>query len=189
MTTTSGIATPPPGRLGDPMMDLGSDPRSDPRMIAALAPHGLEKATPPPPVGRASPREEQLAYLAATEAESEALFRALVAGLPAIEGVGHSTETITGFDGNDITLYVSRPIDRTGALPGVLHIHGGAMVSLSTAGPVFVRLRDTIAQTGVVVIGVEFRNGGGALGPYPYPAGLNDCTAALHWVYANRDAL
>jgi acetyl esterase len=189
MTTTSGILTPAPGRLGDPMMDLGSDPRSDPRMIAALAPYGLDKATPPPPVGCASPREEQLAYVAAAEANSEALFIALVADLPAIDGVGHSTQTITGLDGNDIALYVSRPLDRTGPLPGVLHIHGGAMVSLSATGPVFVRLRDTIAQTGVAVIGVEFRNGGGALGPYPYPAGLNDCTAALRWVHDNRNAL
>ena len=64
-------------------------------------------------------------------------------------------------------------------MPGVLHIHGGATVSLSATGPVFLRLRDTIAQPGVAVIGVEFRNGGGALGPYPYPAGLNDCTAVL----------
>lgn len=189
MTTTSGVPTPAPGRLGDPMMDLGSDPRSDPRMIAALAPHGLDKATPPPPVGCTSPREEQLAYVAATEADSEALFASWVADLPAIDGVGHSTETITGFDGNDIALYISRPLHRTGPLPGVLHIHGGAMVILSTAGPVFVRLRDTIAQNGVVVVGVEFRNGAGALGPYPYPAGLNDCAAALRWVHDNRNAL
>jgi alpha/beta hydrolase fold len=74
-------------------------------------------------------------------------------------------------------------------LPGVLHIHGGATVSHSATGPVFLRLRDTIAQTGVAVIGVEFRNGGGALGPYPYPAGLNDCIAALRWVHNNRNVL
>ena len=101
MTTTSGIPTPAPGRLGDPMMDLGSDPRSDPRMIAALAPLGLDKASPPPPVGCASPREEQLAYVAAGETDFETLFAAWVADLPAIDGVGHSTETITGFDGNE----------------------------------------------------------------------------------------
>jgi acetyl esterase len=120
------------------MMDLGSDPRSDPRMIAALAPLGPDKATPPPPVGCASPREEQLAYVAASETNFETVFATWVADLPAIDGVGHSTETITGFDGNDIALYISRPLDRTGALPGVLHIHGGAMVSLAAAGPGFV---------------------------------------------------
>lgn len=171
------------------MMDLGSDPRSDQRMIAALAPLGLDKESPPPPVGCASPREEQLAYVAAGETDFEKVFAGWVADLPAVDGIGHSTETITGSDGNDIVLYISRPLDRTGVLPGILHIHGGAMVVLSAAGPGYVMLRDRIAQTGVVIIGVEFRNGGGALGPYPYPAGLSDCTAALQWVHHNRDAL
>ena len=50
MTTTSEMPTPAPGRLGDPTMDLASDPRSDPRMVAAFAPFGLDKAAPPPPV-------------------------------------------------------------------------------------------------------------------------------------------
>ena len=101
MTTTSEIPTPAPGRLGDPTMDLASDPRSDPRMVAAFAPFGLDKGAPPPPVGCTSPREEQLAYIAAFEADAEALFRAFIADLPAIDGVSHSTQTITGFDGND----------------------------------------------------------------------------------------
>jgi acetyl esterase/lipase len=189
MTTTSGITTPAPGRLGDPMMDLGSDPRSDPRMVAAFGPLGLDKVAPPPPVGRTSSREEQLAYIAGFEADSEAVFREFIADLPAIDGISHSAQTITGFDGNDIALYISRPADKTGALPGVLHIHGGGMVALSAAGPGYAMLRDAIARTGVAVIGVEFRNGGGALGAYPYPAGLNDCTAALHWVHDNRNVL
>ena len=31
-----------PGRLGNPNMTLAEDPRADPRMIAALAPLGIE---------------------------------------------------------------------------------------------------------------------------------------------------
>jgi acetyl esterase/lipase len=126
-------------------MDLASDPRSDPRMVAAFAPFGLDKGAPPPPVGCTSPREEQLAYIAAFEADAEALFRAFIADLPAIDGVSHSTQTITGFDGNDIAFYISRPVEETGALPGVLHIHGGGMVALSSTGAGYVRLRDAIA--------------------------------------------
>ena len=98
-------------------------------------------------------------HIAAFEADAEALFRAFIADLPAIDGVSHSTQTITGFDGNDIAFYISRPVEETGALPGVLHIHGGGMVALSATGAGYVRLRDAIAQIGVVVIGVEFRNG------------------------------
>jgi acetyl esterase len=187
MTTTSSAQAP--GRLGDPAMDLRTDPRSDPRMVAALAQFDLDVAQPPPPIDHTSPREEQLAFIDAREDDFEAIFEALSADLPPVDGVIHSTETITGFDGNDIALDVSRPADKTGVLPGVLHIHGGGMVFLSAAGPAYVRIRDQIARSGFAVIGVEFRNGGGALGPHPYPAGLNDCTAALHWVHEHRDAL
>jgi acetyl esterase/lipase len=41
----------------------------------------------------------------------------------------------------------------------------------------------------MVVVGVEFRNAGGKLGPHPFPAGLNDCASAAQWAIANRDAL
>ena len=36
---------------------------------------------------------------------------------------------------------------------------------------------------------MEFRNSAGKLGVHPYPAGLNDCAAAIRWVSANRDDL
>jgi len=42
---------------------------------------------------------------------------------------------------------------------------------------------------GVVVIGVEFRNSAGSAGCHPFPAGLNDCSAGLHWVYDNKEHL
>jgi acetyl esterase/lipase len=53
----------------------------------------------------------------------------------------------------------------------------------------YMMLREYLAATGVVVVGVEFRNSGGRLGPYPFPAGLNDCAAATRWVAANRAEL
>jgi acetyl esterase len=187
MTTTSSAQAP--GRLGDPAMDLRTDPRSDPRMVAALAQFGLDVAQPPPPLDRTSPREEQLAVANAVETNFEAVFAALVTGARPVDGISRSTETFRGPDGNDITLYISRPSENAGPLPGMLHIHGGGMVVLKAANANYVMLRDMIASTGFVVIGVEFRNGGGALGPYPYPAGLNDCTAALRWAHDNRDAL
>jgi acetyl esterase len=170
-------------------MDLRTDPRSDPRMVAVLAQFGLDVTAPPPLIDHISPREEQLAFVGPVETNFAALFGALLTDVRPVDGVSRSTETITGLDGNDISLYISRPADANGTLPGMLHIHGGGMVFLSAADASYAMLRDKIAGTGFVVIGVEFRNGGGALGPHPYPAGLNDCTAALHWVHANRDAL
>ena len=44
---------------------------------------------------------------------------------------------------------------------------------------------EALAAAGLVVVGVEFRNSGGGLGVHPYPAGLNDCAAAIRWVHAN----
>jgi hypothetical protein len=44
-----------PGRLGDPALEMRSDPRSDPRMVAAFAPFGLDVTAPTPPVTRHSP--------------------------------------------------------------------------------------------------------------------------------------
>ena len=39
------------------------------------------------------------------------------------------------------------------------------------------------------MVGVEFRNGGGCLGNHPFPAGLNDCDAALQWTNEHRQQL
>ncbi|MCO1654038.1 alpha/beta hydrolase fold domain-containing protein [Pseudonocardia humida] len=183
------VAQTRPGRLGDPHLELRTDPRSDPRMVAALAPFGLDGAGEPPPVDRTSPREAQLAFLAEAEAGFEAVFAALMQDLPPVEGVERSTETVTGPDGDPITLFISRPAGADGPLPGVLHIHGGGMVILSAAGPAYARVRDEIAATGAVVVGAEYRNGAGALGAHPFPAGLDDCTAALRWVHEHRARL
>ena len=49
--------------------------------------------------------------------------------------------------------------------------------------------RAALAAAGCVVVGVDFRNAGGALGPHPFPAGLNDCSSALDWMHARRDDL
>jgi acetyl esterase len=178
-----------PGRLGMPGMALKDDPRADPRLIAVMDAFGLASAAEPLPFGADAPIEAVIAFSNAAEAGFEELFGVLLADLPAIEGVTRSTEVIQGVDGNDINLYIHQPTDRSGTLPGVLHIHGGGMVILQAAGPSYTRWRDELAATGMVVVGVEFRNAGGALGPHPFPAGLNDCSAALRWVAANKQAL
>ena len=158
-----------PGRLGTPALTLRDDPRADPRMIAAMVPFGLDAPPEPAPVSGDSAIEDLLEYVAAAEEGFEALFGAVVAGLPEVAGVERSVEVIRGLDGNDVTLYVHRPAGVDGPLPGVLHLHGGGMVLLEAAGATYGRWRDELAATGLVVVGVEFRNGGGKHGPYPVP--------------------
>jgi acetyl esterase/lipase len=85
--------------------------------------------TAPPSESRRTRDDYRYPLTSPTRTTSE---RQRVADLPPIDGVGHSTEIITGFDGNDIPLYISRPLDTTGPLPGVLHIHGGAIAGPTT---------------------------------------------------------
>jgi acetyl esterase/lipase len=178
-----------PGRLGDPASNLGTDPRTDPRLRAALAAFGLDAHPEAVPLTPASPREELLAFCAAAEAGFEGLFAACQAGLPEVAGVVRETITCPGADGHDITLYVHRPAEASGPLPAVVHFHGGGMVLLEARGSAYTRWRDSLAASGLVVVGVEFRNGGGAQGVHPYPAAPDDCADATRWVYANRAEL
>ena len=178
-----------PGRLGNPAMQLGDDPRADPRMIAAMKPLGLDGAQPASPVNGDSALDQLHEYANLSEEGFGALGGVLTMGAPPVAGVTSTTEVIRGMDGNDITLFVHRPTGATAPLPGVLHLHGGGMVILEAAGPGYDRWRNELAATGLVVIGVEFRNAGGKLGPFPFPAGLNDCSSALQWVTDNKAKL
>ena len=176
------------GRLADPDCTLGTDPRSDPRMVKALAEFGLDGILPEAQLSVDSPLEDRLAFAALNEEGVGAVLASFGQAVPDVEGVTTTTTTITSEDGNDVTLYVSRP-DQAGALPAVVHLHGGGMAICSATDVGFARGREYLAATGLVVVGVEFRNSGGKLGPHPYPAGLNDCAAGARWVWANRSDL
>ncbi|MDH3687657.1 MAG: alpha/beta hydrolase fold domain-containing protein, partial [Myxococcales bacterium] len=177
-----------PGRLADPTRSLETDPRADPRIVAAmvavggLAP-GLE------PLAADASYEECLAYCNTFEELDAKSHPALFDAMPAFEDVEQSTETLQGPDGNDVTLYVHRPREVAGPLPCIVHTHGGGMVLMTAADPNYVRWRGSLASLGMVVVGVEFRNGGGSLGNHPFPAGLDDCARAVQWVHENRAAL
>ncbi len=170
-------------------MELRSDPRADPRMLAAFAPYGLDVEAAVLPVDRQSPVEELLSVAAATEQAFDGLFGQLLEGVDPPAGVETLELTGAGVDGNDITLYVDRPIGSPGPLPGLLHLHGGGMAILRAGGQSALTWRALLAGQGCVVVGVEFRNSAGVLGPHPFPAGLNDCASALDWMHGQREAL
>jgi acetyl esterase len=183
-------------------VSLAADPRVDPRIPAALAPFGLDGLAPPPPVSADSPRDAQLEFLVAAEGGFEAVFHALMTGLPAVEGVTHESLSIprqvrdsagdgagTGAVAGEIPLTIHRPAGTSGPLPAVVHLHGGGMTLLTAEDPVYVYERDELAACGLIVIGVEFRNAGGKLGAHSYPAGLDDCADAVRWALSEGDAL
>lgn len=154
-------------------------------MVAAFAPLGLADVLPDSPLTLDSPLADRLAYAAAAEEAIGGVFDLLALAAPAPAGVTTTTVTIPGRDGNEITLFVSRPDRAEGVLPAVVHFHGGGMAIASAADAAYRHLRESLASTGVVAVGVEFRNSAGRLGAHPYPAGLNDCAAATRWVHAN----
>ncbi|WP_228389188.1 alpha/beta hydrolase fold domain-containing protein [Cumulibacter manganitolerans] len=178
-----------PGRLGDPNRTIATDPRMDPRILATLAAVGLDTNGEPPPFGPDAPTEQVLGFVDAAEVGFAGLFAGIFEKVPPVRGVVRETRTLSGDGDNEITLYIHRPADAEGPLPGVYHIHGGGMVLLAAANPEYVWWRDRQAAAGMVVVGVEYRNGAGALGPYPYPAGLDDCVAGLRHTLDHADEL
>ncbi|MGV0852389.1 alpha/beta hydrolase fold domain-containing protein [Mycolicibacterium phlei] len=178
------------GRLADPDRTLGTDPRSDPRMVKAMAQFGLDGRLPAAPLTRESPLADRLQFAALAEQGTGAVLNTLGAKVPAPAGVTTTTTTITGPDGNEIPLYIARPdqarSDTDGPLPAVVYLHGGGMAIGSAADVGYARIRDNLAAQGLVAVFVEFRNSGGRLGPHPFPAGLTDCAAAVRWVAANK---
>ncbi len=177
-----------PGRLGDPAATLATDARTDPRLAAVFA----ESPTILPgmqPLAPDASYDDCLAYCATLESATDEQNAVLAASLPAFEGISSSTETIEGRDGNAVTLYLDRPGTTDGPLPCIVHLHGGGMVMGSADDPTIARWRKSIAEMGLLVVGVEFRNGGGRLGNHPFPAGLDDCATAARWVHAQRARL
>jgi len=177
-----------PGRLADPNSNLETDPRADPRIVDALvAVGGFAPGLEPLPKGASY--EECVAYCNTFEELDAKAHPALFAAMPPFEGIEQTTEIIRGVDDNDITLHVHRPKEVAGPLRCVVHTHGGGMVLMTAADPNYVRWRGSLASLGMLVVGVEFRNGGGTLGNHPFPAGLNDCARAVQWTAENRAAL
>ncbi|MDP1872775.1 alpha/beta hydrolase [Phenylobacterium sp.] len=93
--------------------------------------------------------------------------------------------TIPGPDGApEVGVLVYRPADAKGDLPCILHIHGGGYVAGAAADNEAVH-RPLAADLACCIVSVEYR-----LAPEtPFPGPVEDCYAALAWVFANAKAL
>jgi acetyl esterase len=84
----------------------------------------------------------------------------------------------------DITVRVYIPKERQTSIPGLLYIHGGGF-TVGNLESEHGLAGEFSRELGIVVVSVDYR-----LAPEdPYPAGLNDCYAALLWMHASAAGL
>lgn len=84
----------------------------------------------------------------------------------------------------DVLVRIYHPAAAVGAAPALLWIHGGGFILGSAAedDPV---VRTIVAATGCAAVSVDYR-----LAPEaPFPAGIEDCYAALTWLHDHAGAL
>ncbi len=172
------------------MSKITDDPRIDPRIKAAMG------AMPEAMSSDVSDRDTLVAQHNTPEAK--AMQAIMKAGLDMIdsEEVAPSADLdILDFeftsqpDGNTVKMNFIRPkAAGDQPVPCVYYIHGGGMQSLSAFDGMYRSWGRIIANQGVAVAMVDFRNclvASSAPEVEPFPAGLNDCVAGLHHVVAN----
>ena len=77
------------------------------------------------------------------------------------------------------------PKEADGRVPGILWIHGGGYMTGGNYMVLVSRGKMLAERYGAVVVSPEYRLAGKA----PYPAALDDCYAALVWMYEHADEL
>ena len=174
------------------MSKISEDRRIDPRIKAMFG------ALDTPPQPSASSRDELLAIMNSPEAlaGNEALlgFLATADNEEVAPSAGLEISTVTFEsepDGNTVNIQLIRP-QSDEPLPCVYYIHGGGMMIMSCYDGNYKAWGRIIAQQGVAVAMVDFRNcvtPSSAPEVEPYPAGLNDCVSGLRWVSANAEQL
>jgi acetyl esterase len=92
--------------------------------------------------------------------------------------------TITSSDSYAVPIWIIRPERLRSPAPALVYYHGGAFV-MKPAPQHFENAMRYAREADCLVIFVEYR-----LAPkYPFPAGFNDCYAALRWALSNAATL
>ncbi|MDD2972883.1 MAG: alpha/beta hydrolase [Lachnospiraceae bacterium] len=101
------------------------------------------------------------------------------------DNVTVTQKTVPGLPGNpDVTIYIFKPVHAGSNMPGMLYIHGGGMI-FGSVNEITNDLINEADSLNCTIISPEYR-----LAPEnPYPAGLNDCYAALSWFAGNAKEL
>lgn len=106
--------------------------------------------------------------------------------LPPRDDVAMDDRAIAGLgEAPDIPIRIYRPTKSSDTpRPGFLEIHGGGFI-LGNIEMMDGWCQMIAAEVDVIVVSVEYR-----LAPEdPFPAGIEDCYAVLHWIHDNADEL
>lgn len=134
----------PPGRLGNPTLELQDEPRVHTGLLGAVTPLGMGKHASPTTLAKLK-EDSSLDEIAEMVAEFEDGINMIYGGgivpldmMPedakAVK-VEMKKETIKGGDGQDMLLYVYRPEGQKEKLPAVIYYHGGGMTIVPTFNP------------------------------------------------------
>ncbi|KAK1056357.1 hypothetical protein LTR74_014965 [Friedmanniomyces endolithicus] len=169
----------PPGRLGQPSMELHQDPRLDPRLLAVLSANGADRMSTPlalTTLSASSTLDEVRTALSHSEKLFEDMYEQLPNALPKDRlelQVESQVIRIVGSDTNLIALHLYRPVVKGSALPCIVYCHGGSG-----------------GAQGLIVVNVDYRNARITTTGFPmFPAALNDVCSAVKFVYSHRDTL
>ena len=130
-------------------------------------------------------RPLDLSEIPAARGKMKKMVTAMLADLPAVEGVTSQDRFAPGRTGDpDVRVRVYRPDDLRGKAPALLWIHGGGYVMGDIDQDD--RLMKQIAKRiGCVAASVDYR-----LAPeHPFPAPVEDCYSGLKWLFANAGGL
>ncbi|MGA2411109.1 MAG: alpha/beta hydrolase [Candidatus Binataceae bacterium] len=110
---------------------------------------------------------------------------ALLAGMPAIEGVTSQDQFAPGPQGDPaVRVRVYRPNDQPAKLPALYWIHGGGYV-MGAIEQDDRLMKQLVKRIGCVAVSVDYR-----LAPeHPFPAPVEDCYAGLKWLFAHAGEL
>ncbi|GCE22151.1 alpha/beta hydrolase [Dictyobacter kobayashii] len=123
--------------------------------------------------------------LAQTRAMLSEMNAQLLTGLPEFPDISVREQYIAGPEGApDVRVLVYLPKNVPTPVPALLWIHGGGYV-IGNADQADLQMKSIISATGCAAVAVDYR-----LAPEtPHPGPVEDCYAALKWLYTNASSL
>ena len=188
-TSLEALGIQLPGKLGNSEVTLLDDPRLDPRIATALIEASMTFPAQQPNVHGNMTYEDAVDFTMYMHSLMASMSEGIERTMPDFKGIESYELSIRGDGGHKIDLLIDRPKDAHFPMPCIVHLHGGGMIFDTARNASNVRWRKSLAERNAVVVGVEFRNEGLSEGHQPFPAGLDDCAAAVRWVHENRDEL